>query len=111
MTAAFLLLPFVLIGAAAVLSRVFVSRSSLAITTGGVEVRNYPQAPRLIPLPQVKNFEATPRSGNFKRLRPETAVLVLADGSRVPVRTLYAPDAGHGVDALNQRLETLRHVN
>jgi hypothetical protein len=106
-----LVLPFILIGIAAVVSRVFVSRSSLRITGEGVEVHNYPQAARLIPLARVKNFEATPRTGNFKSLRPDTAVLVLFDGSRIPVRTLFAPDAGHGVDALNQRVEALRRVN
>jgi hypothetical protein len=105
-----LLLPFILIGVVALVSRVFVSRSSLRITGEGVEVRNYPQAPRLIPLAQVQKFEATPRAGNFKSLRPETAVLLLHDGSRIPVRSLFAPDAGHGVDALNQRVETLRHA-
>ena len=106
-----LLLPFILIAVVALVSRVFVSRSSLRITGEGVEVHNYPQAPRLIPLAQVKNFEATPRTGNFKSLRPETAVLLLFDGTRIPVRTLFAPDAGHGVDALNRRVEALRHVN
>ena len=111
MTAAFLLLPLILIAVAAIVSRVFVSRSTLRITTAGVEVRNYPQAPRLVTLSEVQHFEATPRTGNFKSLRPDTAVLILVDGSRVPVRTLFAPDAGHGVDALNQRVETLRSVN
>jgi len=106
-----LLLPVILIGVAWLVSSVFVRRSSLRITGEGVEVHNYPQPPRLIPLAQVGRFEATPRSGNFKSLRPETAVLVLVDGTRVPVRSLFAPDAGHGVDALNQRVETLRHVN
>jgi hypothetical protein len=33
---------------------------------------------------------------------------VLIDGSRTPVRRLDAPDAGHGVDALNARLDALR---
>jgi hypothetical protein len=87
---------------------VSVRRSSLRITSAGVEIRNYPQAPKLIPLVQVGHFEATPRVGNFSSLRPATAVLVLTDGSRVPVRTLTAPDAGHGIDALNQRVESIR---
>jgi len=106
-----LFLPFVLIGVVWLVSSVFVRRSSLRITDEGVEVKNYPQPARVIPLAQVGRFEATPRSGNFKSLRPETAVLVLVDGTRVPVRNLYAPDAGHGVDALNQRVEALRRVD
>jgi hypothetical protein len=106
-----LLLPFILVGVAWLVSALFVRRSSLRITGDGVEVHNYPQAPRLVPLARVRYFEATPRTGNFKSLRPETAALVLVDGTRVPVRTLFAPDAGYGVDALNQRVEALRHVN
>ena len=103
-----LLIPVALIAAAALAAVVSVRRSSLRITSAGVEIRNYPQALILIPLAQVGHFEATPRVGNFPSLRPATAVLVLIDGSRVPVRTLTAPDAGHGVDALNERVESLR---
>ena len=33
-------------------------------------------------------------------------MLVCTDGSRVPVRTLTAPDAGTGIGALNARVET-----
>jgi hypothetical protein len=105
-----LLVPFGLVAVAALAAVVAVRRSTLHITSAGVEVRNYPQAPRLIPLVQVGHFEATPRAGNFARLRPATAVLVLVDGSRLPVRRVTAPDAGHGVDALNRRVETLRHL-
>ncbi len=104
-----LLLPFALILAAAATAAVFVRRSSLRITADGVEVNNYSQPTRLIPLAQVGHFEPTPRSGNFRSVRPATAVLVLVDGSRVPVHSLSAPDAGHGVDALNQRVESLRN--
>jgi hypothetical protein len=103
-----LLVPFGLIVVVALAAAVAVRRSSLRITSAGVEVRNYPQASKLIPLAQVGHFEATPRVGNFARLRPATAVLVLVDDSRVPVRTVTAPDAGRGIDALNQRLESLR---
>ncbi len=103
-----LLIPVAFIAAAALAAFVSVRRSSLRITAAGVEIRNYPQPPRLIPLAQVGHFEATPRAGNFKSLRPDTAVLVLVDGARVPVRTLTAPDAGYGIEALNARVRSIR---
>ena len=103
-----LLAPFALIAVVALAAAVSVRRSSLRITSAGVEIRNYPQAPVLVPLAQVRQFEETPRGGNFARLRPPTAVLVRTDGSRVPVRSVTAPDAGIGVEALNRRVETLR---
>jgi len=103
-----LLLPFAVIAVVAVAAVVVVRRSSLAITGAGVEIRNYPQAPRLIPLAQIGHFEETPRVGNFAFLRPATAVLVLVDGSRVPVRSITAAGAGRGSEALNRRLEALR---
>ena len=105
-----LLLPFVFAGLAAIAAVVCVRLSTLRITTSGVEVRNYPQAAKQFPLEQVGQFEATPRVGNFSFLRPATATLVLADGSRVPVRTIFSPDAGHGVEALNKRVESLRET-
>ena len=94
-----LLLPVAFVGVALVAAVVCVRGSSLRITSAGVEIRNYPQAVKLIPLVQVGHFEET---------TPATAVLVLTDGSRVPVRTVTAPDAGHGVAALNARVEALR---
>jgi hypothetical protein len=103
-----LVAPIVLVVLVAILAFVFVQRSSLHITSAGVEIRNYPQAAKLIPLEQVREFEATPRAGNFKSARPATAVLVLSDGSRLPVRKVTAPDAGIGVEALNRRIESLR---
>jgi len=103
-----LLFPFAVIVAVALAAVVVVQRSSLGITSAGVEIRNYPQAARLIPLAQVGHFEGTPRVGNFAFLRPATAVLVLADGSRVPVRSISAPEAGRGIEALNRRVEALR---
>jgi hypothetical protein len=103
-----LLFPFALVLVAALATLVVVVRSSLRITSGGVEVRNYPQAPKLIPLAQVDHFEDAPRVGNLSSLRPRTAVLVLTDGSRVAVRKVSAPDAGVGVDGLNQRVDSLR---
>jgi hypothetical protein len=103
-----LLLPFILVVVAALAAVVVVARSSLHITSAGVELRNYPQAPRLIPLAQVDHFEAAPRVGNLSSVRPRTAVLVLTDGSRVAVRKITTPDAAVGIDGLNQRVDSLR---
>jgi hypothetical protein len=103
-----LMLPIVFVVVAAIAAVVCVRMSSLRITTAGVEIHNYPQAAKTIPLAQVDHFEATTATGNFKSLRPKTAALVLTDGSRLPVRTIAAPDAGFGVIALNKRVETLR---
>ena len=105
-----LLLPVLLAGAAMIAAVVCVRFSTLRITTAGVEIRNYPQAPKVIALSEVDHFEETMAVGNFKSLRPATAVLVLTDGSRVPVRSTTAPDAGHGVAALNARVESLREA-
>ncbi len=104
------LLPVAVLVAAAIAALVSVRRSSLRITADGVEIRNYPQPPKLIPLVQITRFEATVPVGNFPSLRPQTGVLVLADGSRVPVRQLSDPEAGRGIDALNDRLDSLREA-
>jgi hypothetical protein len=106
-----LLLPVAFVFAAALAAAVVVWRSSLRITSTGVEIHNFPQTPTLIPLAQVGHFEATPRVGNFASLRPATAVLVLTDGARVAVRSVTAPEAGTGIEALNQRVESLRNGN
>jgi hypothetical protein len=102
------LLPVILIGSAGAASYAFVSFSTLRITDAGVEIRNYPQAPKMIPLGSVDRFVAAERVGNFAFLRPPTAVLLLTDGTRTPVRKVSEPEAGYGVDALNQRLASLR---
>ena len=102
------LLPVAVLIAAAVAALVSVRRSSLRISAAGVEFRNYPQPAKLIPLAQVVRFEPTMPVGNFPSLRPQTGVLVLADGSRLAVRSLSDPEAGHGIDALNARVESLR---
>jgi hypothetical protein len=104
------LFPIALAVLAAIAAAVVVRMSTLRITSDGVEIRNYPQPPKLIPLAQVTHFEATPRGGNMSSIRPETAVLVLVDGSRLPVRTVTATDAGKGVEALNRRVESLRRL-
>jgi hypothetical protein len=110
--AAFLvILPLGLIAGALIASMVFVRRSTLRITGAGVEVRNYPQAPRFVALEHVDRFVDTQRSGNFSFVRPATATLILVDGTRVPVRCVGDPDAGSGVEALNERIEILRHRN
>ncbi|HEX5613829.1 MAG TPA: hypothetical protein VFZ83_01615, partial [Acidimicrobiia bacterium] len=72
------------------------------------EIRNAWQVPKLIPLARVVRFEETERVGAFGFVRPNTGVLVLDDGSRLPVRSLADPDAGIGVDALNARVDSLR---
>jgi hypothetical protein len=103
-----LLLPFVFVVVAAIAAVLTVRLSTLRITNTGVEIRNYPQAAKVIPLERVDHFEGTTATGNFKSLRPITAALVLTDGSRLPVRTIAAPDAGYGVEALNKRVEALQ---
>jgi hypothetical protein len=102
------LLPVILIGSAAVASFLFVRLSTLRITTAGVEIRNYPQAPKVVPLGAVDHFVPADRVGTFAFLRPATAVLLLQDGSRVPVRAVHEPEAGYGIDALNDRLAALQ---
>jgi hypothetical protein len=102
------LLPVILIGSAMVASFLFVRLSTLRITTAGIEIRNYPQAARLVPLAQADHFVAAARVGAFSFLRPPTAVLILTDATRVPVRCIGEPEAGYGVEALNARLEALR---
>ena len=101
-------LPILLLGVVAVLAFVSVRNSTLRITADGVEYRNYPQASQSVPLARVARFEDAEAVGNFSGLRPATAVLVLTDGSRLPVRSITAPDAGTGVDALNARVAALR---
>lgn len=103
-----LLVPVGLVVVVALIAAVAVGRSTLRVTSAGVEIRNYPQPPKLIPLAQVERFEAIPRAGNFASIRPETAVLVLTDGSRLTVRKVADPEAGHGVDALNRFVASLR---
>jgi hypothetical protein len=110
-TAFLVILPLGLIAGAFVASTVFVRRSTLRITGAGVEIRNYPQAPRVVALEQVDRFVPTERSGNFSSLRPATATLLLVDGTRVPVRCISDPEAGWGIEALNERVEVLRHRN
>lgn len=101
-------LPLVLIATAAVLAFVFVRSSWVHITAAGVEIRNYPSAPVVVPLDRVDRFVDTERSGNLKSIRPATAALVLTDGSRVPVRALHERGGAVGVDAMNARVAQLR---
>ncbi len=103
-----ILLPVALLAAAAVAALLSVRRSTVRITTTGVEIRNYPQAMTTIPLHDAVRFEVPVPFGNFPSARPKTAVLVLLDGTRLSVRSLTEPDAGYGIEALNTRLELLR---
>lgn len=91
-----------------VASFLFVRLSTLRITAAGVEIRNYPQASKLVPLAQADHFVPAERAGTFSFLRPPTAVLVLTDSTRVTVRCIGEPEAGYGVEALNARLAVLR---
>ena len=108
MTAALVVLPLVLIGSAGLASFAFVRMSTLRITSSEVEIRNYPQAAKAIPLARVDRFVAAERVGTFSFLRPATAVLILTDGSRVPARAIAEPEAGYGIEALNRRVAALR---
>ena len=101
-------IPVVLIAGAAVAAFVSVRFSTLRITSDGVEIRNYPHPPNVVPLHDVARFEEVEAAGNFRSLRPKTGVLVKTDGTRVTVRALTAPEAGTGVDALNARVDALR---
>jgi hypothetical protein len=102
------ILPLIVLALAAGAAFVSVRGSTLRIDAAGVAFRNYPQAPQTVPLDRVVRFEEAQAVGNFASLRPATAVLVLTDGTRLPVRSITAPDAGVGVDALNARLDALR---
>jgi hypothetical protein len=102
------LAPVALIAVAAVAALVSVARSSIRITADGVTVSNYRRPEQQIPLGRVVRFEATPPVGFLPGLRPRTGVLVLDDGSRIPVRRLSDPEAGQGIEALNARLGRLR---
>ena len=110
MTAALVVLPLVLIGSAALASFAFVRMSTLRITSSEVEIRNYPQPAKAIPLARVDRFVAAERVGAFSFLRPATAVLILTDGSRVPTRAIAEPEAGYGIEALNRRVAALRET-
>jgi len=108
MVVALVLFPAALLVLAGIAALLSIRGSTLAITAAGVEVHNYRRPVILVPLDRVVRFEANRASGNFSSLQPRTAVLVLTDGSRLPVRSLAAPDAGTGVDALNARIDALR---
>ncbi len=105
-----LLLPAILIGAAALAAIMSVRRSSLRITAAGVQIHNYRSVPQVIPMAQVDRFVEPERVGHFAGLRPATAVLLLTDGTRVTVRAIAEPDAGYGIEALNRRVAALRNA-
>ena len=103
-----LLFPVVLIVGAFVVSYGAVHASRLCITTDGIEIRNYPQPARAVPLDEVERFVENERVGIIAGLRPATAALWMRDGTRVPVRTVRDCSGAYGVDALNARLAQVR---
>lgn len=103
-----LLLPVALIVGAAVAATISIRKSSVRLSADGVEVENYRQPRRQIPLHQVDRFEAPAPVGWLSSIRPATGVLVLTDGSRLVVRNITDPAAGRGIDALNDRLDQFR---
>jgi hypothetical protein len=103
-----LLFPIIVAVGVAVVAYGFVALSTLCLTEDGVEFRNYPQEPRVIPLPDVERFVETERVGWIAHVRPATGAVVLNDGSRVPVHKLRDCSGAYGVDALNARLAALR---
>ncbi len=100
--------PLILVAGVAVVAYVFVAMSTLCMTNEGVELRNFPQEPRVIPLDDVHRFVETERVGVIAHVRPATGALVLNDGTRVPVRKLRDCSGAYGVDELNARLAALR---
>ncbi len=103
-----LILPIVLIAAAAIAATISIRNSSVRVTSAGVEVANYRQPVQQVPLAQVDHFEPPAPVGWLSSLRPKTGVLVCTDGSRIVVRNLTDPEAGRGIEALNDRLTQLR---
>lgn len=102
------ILPLALIAAAWIAARVSVRNSHLSLTRDGVVIENHRRPRVVVPIADAARFEPTASAGPFAGLRPPTCVLVRTDGTRVPVRTVAAPEAGIGIDALNARLATLR---
>jgi hypothetical protein len=101
-------IPLILIGVVALMAAISISRSSVRITSDGVQINNYRQPPRTVPLAQADHFEAPEPVGYMQFLRPPTAVLVCTDGRRLTVRSITEVEAGRGVPALNARLTQLR---
>jgi hypothetical protein len=62
----------------------------------------------VIPLRDAERFVESERVGWVQHVRPATALLVLSDGTRVPVHKLRDCSGAYGVDALNDRLAALR---
>ena len=108
MIAFLIILPLVLITGAWLAARRSVRNSRLSMTATGIVIDNHRRPRVLVPIDEAVRFEPAMAIGPFAGLRPVTCVLVRSDGTRVPVRTVVAPEAGIGVDALNARLATLR---
>jgi hypothetical protein len=102
------ILPLALIAAAWVAARISVRNSRLSMGRDGIVIENHGRPRLVVPVADADHFESAASVGMFSGLRPPTCVLVRTDGTRVPVRTVAAPEAGIGIDALNARLATLR---
>ena len=77
MTTWLVVFPLVLIAGAAIASVVFVKLSTLRITNAGVEIRNYPQEPKVVPLELVDRFVSAERVGWFAGLSLGSLVCLL----------------------------------
>ncbi len=98
----------VLVGVVGLL-RVYAMRaSSLVIDADGVAIRNWPRSVRRVPLSAVDRFDQEARDRGWNQVRRVSAVLLLKDGSELPVRSLGDPEDHHGLAALNNRLNAVR---
>ena len=111
MIAFLVILPLALIAGAWLAARISVRNSRLSIGRDGIVIENHRRPRVVVPIAEADRFEPAPSVGLFSGLRPPTCVLARADGTRVPVRCIAAPEAGIGIDALNTRLATLRAAN
>lgn len=108
MIAFLVILPLVLIVAAWIAARISVRNSRLSIARDGIVIENHRRPRVVVPIAEADRFEPPAATGLFSGLRPPTCVLVRTDGRRLPVRSVAAPEAGIGIDALNARLASLR---
>jgi hypothetical protein len=105
------ILPLALIAGAWLAARISVRNSRLSMDREGIVIENHRRPRLVVPIADADRFEPAPSVGLFSGLRPPTCVLVRTDGSRVAVRSIAAPEAGIGIDALNARLSSLRDAH